>query len=216
MPALQKWTLCLLATGIVVAVSFAWLDQPIAFFAHGHLVQAPAFAQLTLLPEPLVPLSLITLLVLGIMALAGLKFGKPENVALTCAVSLIVAESIKNELKYVFGRTWPETWINGNPSLIRDGAYGFNFLHGGPGYASFPSGHTTAICAVASVLWICYPRVRILCAAAFAAVVIGLIGADYHFLSDIIAGAFIGTSTGWFAVLLRGDDKIAPQPIGSL
>jgi membrane-associated phospholipid phosphatase len=214
MPALQKWTLSLLVTGIAVAVSFAWLDQPIAFFAHSHLVQAPAFAQLTLLPEPLEPLSLITLLLLGIMAVAGLKFGKPETVALTCAASLIVAESVKNELKYVFGRTWPETWINGNPSLIRDGAYGFNFFHGGPGYASFPSGHTTAICAVASVLWICYPRLRILCAAALAAVVIGLIGADYHFLSDIIAGAFIGTSTGWFAVILRGNEKAAVQGAG--
>jgi membrane-associated phospholipid phosphatase len=215
MPALQKWTLSLLATGVVVAVSFAWLDQPIAFFAHTHLVQAPAFAQLTLLPEPLEPLSLITLLLLGIMALAGRKFGRPENVALTCAVSLIVAESVKNELKYVFGRTWPETWINGNPSLIHDNAYGFNFFHGGAGYASFPSGHTTAICAVASVLWICYPRLRILYVAAFAAVVIGLIGADYHFLSDIIAGAFVGTSTGWFAVLLRGNEKIAPPSIHS-
>ena len=33
-------------------------------------------------------------------------------------------------------------------------------------------------------------------------VVIGLIGADFHFLSDCIAGAFLGASTGWIVVTL--------------
>jgi membrane-associated phospholipid phosphatase len=36
----------------------------------------------------------------------------------------------------------------------------------------------------------------------FLAVAIGLIGANYHFLSDIIAGAFVGVSTGWMATAL--------------
>ena len=31
---------------------------------------------------------------------------------MTCSISLIVAEAAKNQLKYDFGRTWPETWIN--------------------------------------------------------------------------------------------------------
>ena len=50
--------------------------------------------------------------------------------------------------------------------------------------------------------WICYPRFRALYAIIVAAVAIGLIGADFHFLSDIIAGAFVGSSTGWVAVVL--------------
>jgi hypothetical protein len=49
----------------------------------------------------------------------------------TCSISLVVAEVAKNQLKYDFGRTWPETWVNNNPSLIGNGAYGFNFFHGG-------------------------------------------------------------------------------------
>jgi membrane-associated phospholipid phosphatase len=46
-----------------------------------------------------------------------------------------------------------------------------------------------------------------------AAVVIGLIGANFHFLSDCIAGAFLGASTGWIVVMLweraagRGSDE---------
>ena len=65
-----------------------------------------------------------------------------------------------------------------------------------------------------SVLWIRYPRFRALYAAAIAAVAIGLVGADYHFLSDIIAGGFIGTTTGWFAVLLANGGASPQQPVG--
>ncbi len=57
---------------------------------------------------------------------------------------------------YVFGRDWPETWIDNNPSLIRDGAYGFHPFHGNSAYGSFPSGHTARTLAVAAVVWIAY------------------------------------------------------------
>ena len=125
-----------------------------------------------------------------------------QAVMLLCGLSLVVADALKNQLKFVFGRTWPETWVSNNPSLIHNGVYGFNPFHGGAGYASFPSGHAASICAVMSVLWICYPRFRPLYVLCVAAVVVGLIGADYHFLSDVIAGGFIGVSTGWIAVAL--------------
>ena len=59
-------------------------------------------------------------------------------------------------------------------------------------YSAFPSGHTTGICTVMTVLWLCYPRYRALYALAIAAVAVGLVGADYHFLSDVIAGGFVG------------------------
>jgi len=206
MPQLQKWSVGFALTVAAVAVSYLWLDQPIAFFAHSRLVHAPIFAKLTSLPEPLVLIALIALLALGLWRLAGMPMPRPHKVVLLCSVTLIVAEAFKNQLKFLFGRTWPETWINNNPSLIHDGVYGFNFFHGGPGYASFPSGHTTAICAVASVLWICYPKFRILYGVAVAAVAIGLIEADYHFLSDVVAGGFVGITTGWFAALLAGED----------
>jgi membrane-associated phospholipid phosphatase len=69
-------------------------------------------------------------------------------------------------------------------------------MHGGAAYQSFPSGHMAATCAVVSVLWIWYPRLRWLVTIAGIAVGVGLIGANYHFLSDVIAGAFIGISIG--------------------
>jgi membrane-associated phospholipid phosphatase len=119
-----------------------------------------------------------------------------------CSISLIVTETIKNGLKFAFGRLWPDTWVANNPSFIHDGAYGFNFFHGGPGYAAFPSGHTAVTCAVISVLWMLYPRWRPLYGATVLAVAVGLIGANYHFISDVIAGGFVGTSIGWMTVAI--------------
>jgi membrane-associated phospholipid phosphatase len=139
----------------------------------------------------------IAFIVLGLRALLERCLTQIETLALRCALSLASASAIKNQLKIVFGRTWPETWVCNNPSLIRDGVYGFNPLQTGAAFESFPSGHTSAIVAVTSVLWICYPRLRLLYALLIVAVVVGLIGANIHFLSDCIAGAFLGASTGW-------------------
>ena len=86
--------------------------------------------------------------------------------------------------------------MQNNPSFIHDGVFGFNSFHGGPGYASFPSGHMSLTCAVVSVLWIAYPKLRALYALVVLAVAVGLVGANYHFLSDIIAGSFVGSTVG--------------------
>jgi len=55
-------------------------------------------------------------------------------------------------------------------------------------------------------------------ALAIAVVAVGLVGADFHFLGDVIAGGFLGISTGWFTVVLwdlgvhhvRGDAPLKP------
>ena len=190
-------------TVAAIVVSYLWIDQPVAFLVHKEITTKTLFVELTYIPEPLPLLAPIAFFALGLWAVLGKPRSKLHRVLLTCSISFIVADAAKNQLKYDFGRTWPETWVNNNPSLISNGAYGFNFFHGGPGYASFPSGHMTAMCAVASVLWIYYPKFRALYALVVAAVAIGLLGADYHFLSDIIAGSFLGSVTGWLAVTLQ-------------
>ena len=87
--------------------------------------------------------------------------------------------------------------MGNNPSFIRDGVYGFHFMHAGEGYNSFPSGHTASACAVLSVLWFWYPSLRAIWIISGLAVGAGLVGLNYHFLSDVIAGAFVGLSMGW-------------------
>ncbi len=59
-----------------------------------------------------------------------------------------------------------------------------------------------AACAVLSVLWIWYPRLRSLWSIAGLAAGGGLVGLNYHFLSDVLAGAFLGGSIGWMATAI--------------
>lgn len=202
MTALQRWLLALLLTAAAVAVCYLWVDRPLALLAHAHSGQRETFAPLTHFPDPLLPLAAVAFVALGLWVFAGRRLNKVATACVLSSISLTVAEATKNALKFVFGRLWPDTWVQNNPSFIHDGAYGFNFFHGGAGYASFPSGHTTATCALISVLWIMYPKLRALYALVVAAVGVGLIGANFHFLSDVIAGGFVGTSAGWMSVAL--------------
>jgi membrane-associated phospholipid phosphatase len=204
---LRNWVVSFVFTAASIFVSYKWIDRPMAFFVHDRTSQSGIFVLLQKIPEAFPPLAALVFVALGVLALTRRRFSTFQAVMLLCGLSLVVADAIKNQLKFVFGRTWPETWVSNNPSLIHNGVYGFNPFHGGVGYASFPSGHAAAICAVMSVLWICYPRFRPLYALCVAAVVVGLIGADYHFLSDVIAGGFIGVWTGWITVVIWQNAK---------
>ena len=202
MGRLQGWLIAFVCMVAVVAGSYTFVDRPVAFYAHAHLTQYGVFDALTRISEYLFVAAAIVFVLAGLRSLVSVQWARWQSALLLCGVSLTAAEAVKDELKFVFGRTWPETWVNNNPSLIGNGVFGFNFFHGGAGYASFPSGHTTAVCAVAAVLWFAYPKLRPLWVIAVLAVVVGLIGADYHFVSDIVAGGFLGASAGWMTVLV--------------
>lgn len=199
---LRSWLLAFAMALVACAIAYLWLDRPIAFFAHDYTARYPAFAAITRVHELFAPLSVVIFIAVGIRFLAAPVLTRMETILLLCSLSFVISAAIKNQLKIVFGRTWPETWVQNNPSLIRDGAFGFNPFRGGIGYESFPSGHTTSICAVAIVLWMFWPQYRVVYALAILAMAAGLIGANYHFLSDVIAGGFIGVSTAWITVLI--------------
>jgi membrane-associated phospholipid phosphatase len=191
----------LAGNSIAATVSYQWLDPPVAlFFTKPSRARNLRHADLRTRPDGAA--CGIVFVVLGLMNLSGRALARLENCALLCSLSLIVAELTKIQLKLVFGRTWPDTFRDNNPSFLHDGVYGFNFFRGGHAYASFPSGHTAVTCAVISVLWIYYPRWRWLYVLAVLAVATGLIGANYHFVSDVIAGGFVGISSGWMLTSL--------------
>ena len=100
----------------------------------------------------------------------------------------------------LFGRPWPEAWTSRTPSWIGNHAYGFHFLHGSSALGSFPSGHMAQAAAIAAVVWLRMPRIRWLGVVLATLVAAALWGADYHFVADIIAGAFLGATCGTFVV----------------
>jgi membrane-associated phospholipid phosphatase len=189
----RLWLLGFATTVVAVLVSVAHLDRPVALIAQDWFGGLPVVTAFMLTAGFFNALVIAVLALVALRRLARRPFGRADVVILLCDVSLLIGYAAKAALKYVFGRTWPKY---GHPTLIHDGAYGFHPFHAGSGFESFPSGHMTATCALLSVLWIYYPRFRPLYAACASALATALVAGDYHFLSDVIAGSFLGASIG--------------------
>ncbi|HQT68228.1 MAG TPA: phosphatase PAP2 family protein [Acetobacteraceae bacterium] len=181
-----------LAGLVSIPLCITSLDRPIAYWVNDHAYGALIFLAMAGIAQPVLQIASLGVIGAAIAAGCGWRPGPRGRVLLAAAVAAILAIAFKDQLKFCFGRTWPESWLGNNPSFIRDDVFGFHPFHGGRGYQSFPSGHTTAITAPMMVLWVCWPRGRILYAAAILAVMIGLLGDNFHFLSDIIGGFLVG------------------------
>lgn len=208
--------LVLLSCPVLVGFCIAVVDRGAAAVAHADLVPHRAFFDaLTHVVDPVPPLAGLGLAAAGLAALCGWRPGPVGRLLLACCLATAIAIVLKDQLKYAFGRLWPETWVDNNPSLIGTGAYGFFPFHGGRGWASFPSGHTTLITAPMAVLWRGLPRWRPLVALPVVLVVVGLFGADYHFVGDMVAGLYLGTACGLGALAIAapsGPGVAAPRP----
>jgi len=179
---------CLLLTGLAVG----FVDLPAATWSHAHLRAIAVFPWLTHLVDPLVPAAAVILAVAALGVAAGRPPSPRVRTLVACGLAVMIAVVIKDELKYACGRLWPETWTHGNPSWIANSAHGFFPFHGGEGWESFPSGHMTRMTAVMAVLWLRVPRWRWLWGTGVALVALGLFGANYHFIGDMIAGSCLG------------------------
>ena len=58
--------------------------------------------------------------------------------------------------------------------------------------------------AIAAIIWIVYPRWRWACGLASLAVAVGLVGMNYHFVGDVIAGGFVGGIVGTYIAHYSG------------
>lgn len=93
-------------------------------------------------------------------------------------------------IKLLVGRHRPK-------AFVEDGMYGFAWLTSGYETASFPSGHTATVAAIAASMWMLLPHWRDLWL-----IPIGLVGFSRilngaHYPSDIIAGAYVGALTAF-------------------
>ncbi len=105
---------------------------------------------------------------------------------------LLVANTIpltfflKSALKYLFGRITTRFWLR-HPQWTE-----FHWFHGVGNYTGFPSGHMAVFTALVLALWKFYPAHRSLYLGFLGALALALIVTNYHFISDIIAGAYLG------------------------
>jgi membrane-associated phospholipid phosphatase len=197
-----KFLVAVAVGAIFVACCYFWIDRALAFWVHthqSHFVARDDLNAIAGVPNPAVLVSLVMFFLLGGFQLAGRALNRFEQVVLASSTSVLVGETIKDILKWVFGRPSPDIWVTSNSSAIGSQEYHFHWFHGIEPFNAFPSGHMTAVTAVIAILWIHYPRFRPIYAVSCLTVAAGLIAFNFHFLGDVIAGALLGAMVGLLA-----------------
>lgn len=188
---LRIWSASLLACAALAAFSFVELDVPVAHrvwrFGH-HLSPLGASLGATVI------LTVEAAVVLGLIV-ARLTRGHisrfAEAVGVACLASICAYGINDQVLKPVFGVRTPA-------EVIAGARHTFHFAMGVT-YSSFPSGHMVLAGAFAGVFMRLYrTSVRPLSGLLLLAAAL-LVAGDWHFISDVIAGAFLGVSAGMLA-----------------
>src|SRR6266550_1592141 len=185
-----------------VLVCYFWIES-----THSLLRRSPSFGpgegfSLAHLPPPeLQTWSPLILTALALRRTWG-PWSRWQKALFVASVSLIVTDQFRVCLGDVCGRYWPETWFQNNPSLIGNGTYGFHPFQRDDDLGSFPSGHAARILSFVFVWFMVMPRTRVIGAIISVAMLVSLVLMNYHFVSDAIAGAFLGAIIAAYAVHL--------------
>ncbi len=105
-----------------------------------------------------------------------------ELIGLAVPISYV----LKDLLKDLFGRTNTRIW------LLHPDQLSFHWFQGGGDFAAFPSGHMAVFTALMLGIGRYFHRLRPLCAGTLLILAVALIVTQYHFFSDIVAGAYLG------------------------
>jgi lipid A 4'-phosphatase len=182
-----------------IAVSIAWLDRPIARYFHAPDDRLTAFFVWFAHFGMGWPLYLSGAAVLILLALARAprfaatkeRFTAWALAPLFIFTSVALAGLLADLVKILVGRTRPKLFFS-------DGL----FTWGGPVWQadhwSLPSGHTVNAVALATALFLLWPR-HLAAYALFAALIaLCRIGADQHYLSDTIASLWIAVPVTFY------------------
>ena len=176
---------------MAAAVSFLYFDVAIALRVYGLLRLAKTLAT-GFGSAVLLSIEAAVVLVLVLLRITRGHLSPYREATLLACLTSICAYAINDSaLKLFFGVP--------NPAAVVHGArHTFHFLHGSR-QSSFPSGHMALSGSFAGVFMRLYRRSVPLFSGLLLIAATLLIVGDWHFLSDVIAGTFIGVSAGLLA-----------------
>ena len=191
------WLLSLLICTLVTALVFVYFDVPTARRVYGIWVSpeslAKGFASAVLLGvEAAVALALVI-----VRIRRGHLTPFRETTVLACLTSICAYAINDSSLKFFFGVPNPTAVLHGTQ-------HAFNLLSGSSN-CSFPSGPMILAGAFAGVFMRFYRTSILPLSALLLIAAVLLVAGDWHFVSDVIAGTFLGVSAG----LLSGEVWIA-------
>ena len=186
--ALQNFAWLSLITLALFFFSYRWIDEPLARYCYAldaaiHRV----FSAVTQLGEGgiyLVPLGLV--LIWSLLTKRLPLAWRAGYVFAVIALPGLLADIVKP----VFGRARPAL-------LFRDQIFGFTWSGPSADHWSFPSGHAITITALATALFALYPALWPAYLIVAILVAASRIIIDAHYLSDVIAGAYLGFVFAW-------------------
>lgn len=185
---------------LILTALCMWLcDLPLAsLFAH-DLRSNGIYVQAAKIPDVLLMAVVILTSLSWISYFSLIRLNIHDQHTLLCRLTgtvLPLAYGVKAILKWFFGRTEPRTWVS-DPNL-----YGFHWFAGTEGFQAFPSGHMLVLTPLFLVLSNFFPRYRFYYGVGWFCLGAALIATDFHYLSDVLVGAYIGA--GVYRIVRRG------------
>jgi lipid A 4'-phosphatase len=212
-PGLKRFAWLSLACAVAFVVAYERIDIPLARAL--QTIDPPTraiFGAITKLGEGAVYLVPVGLILLW----ASLKRDRLSMIrAAFVFVTLAVPGILADIAKPVFARARPVL-------LFRDNLFGFTWGSPHANAWSFPSGHSVTVAALTVALYAIYPPAWPAYALLALAVMASRIILDQHYLSDVIAGFYIGFAFAWafyaaakrqhLPLALRRRDKLSDSP----
>lgn len=187
----RNWSLSLLVCVLAVVCTFLFCDVPIALRVYGLLGSRAALAT-GLGSAVLLGIEGSIALVLVIVRITrGHLSPFQEATVLACLTSICAYAVNDSSLKMLFGVPNPA-------AVLRGSRHAFNFF-GGSAASSFPSGHMVIAGSFAGVFMRLYRTSTLAFSVLLLAGATLLVVGDWHFVSDVIAGAYAGVSAGLLA-----------------
>ncbi len=113
-----------------------------------------------------------------------LRYRRLGQVAVFFLASMLASGILVNILKFLIGRLRPRY-------LFESDLYGFQPLNWEWAMNSFPSGHSQAIFAAMTALWVIYPRYDVAYFILAGLIAFSRVAITVHYLSDIVMGGLL-------------------------
>lgn len=186
----------------IIAICYFYIDRPLTeltFYNTASSQFRNVYLTISNLAKYYFFSAPVVLVLIFIRYCLGYKTTKFTWFLIAMCFAIMFTFPFNDELKVVFGRTWPDTWSNNNPSWIKNQIFGFfPFTIIGNAYMSFPSGHSATSMIVSTFIWHTYKNIyaRTFAVVAILLQVLGLLLLSHHWLSDTIAGMYVGMVVG--------------------
>lgn len=195
----RQFILSFLLLVLFCITSINYFDQPIAIFVsnlHHGILSLSNFDFTILLTDIAYFLTLVLMAAYVLLRFFNIE-GPYVEISGVLSLAMAISFFIKTQFQLFFGRIVPRYGSFQQLNFIRKpDLYGFHLMQGG----SFPSGHMVIFTCLFVILGFYYPKNRKYLYLLLFILAFLLIYDNYHFLSDIVAGTYLGAL---IAIILR-------------